>query len=131
MRTLVVEDEPNIQTMIKIFLKPYGRSVTAKNGAEAVAKFQTALNQQQPFDLIILDIMMPVMNGLQALEKIRVMEQEMNIKEVDGVKVIMLTATDDTPNVIASFRHRCDAYLVKPFEDSELIEEIRKLKLID
>ncbi len=130
MRILIVEDEPGIQKMIKIFMKPYGRCVTAGNGAEAVVKFQTALNQQQAFDLILLDIMMPVMDGLKALEKIRTIEREKNIKEVNGVKVIMLTATDDTPSVLTSFRHRCDSYLVKPFEDTELIAELRKLKLI-
>lgn len=130
MRTLIVEDEPAIRQLVKIMIKSYGHCVTAANGGEAVMKFQTAINQERPFDLVIMDIMMPVMDGLGALEKIRKTERELGIKEVDGVKVIMLTARDDAPHIVKSFKKQCDAYITKPFEENELLDEIKRLNLM-
>lgn len=130
-RFLIVDDEPGIQNLIKLILQPLAHCVMASNGAEAVRSYQTALDQQRPFSLIILDIMMPILDGLQALEKIRVLEKERGINEIEGVKVIMLTASDATPDILNAFRFHSDAYLIKPFDQEQLLLEIKKLGLIN
>jgi len=130
LKILVVEDENEIQRLIKVYLSDYGRCDTASDGEEAISKFKSSLEAGEKFDLIVLDILMPKMNGCEVLERIRELEKARGIIGLDGVKIIMLTALDDTKNVIWSFKHRCDAYLVKPFTSEDLVKEIKDLGLL-
>jgi len=130
LRVLVVEDEMGIQRLVQAFLAPYAVCEQAMDGGEGFRKFAEALGTGRKYDLIILDIMMPVIDGQKLLERIRALERDKNIPRIDGVKVIMLTALDETKDVIASYKTGCDAYLPKPFEELELIREVEDLQLI-
>ena len=114
MKILVVDDEALLVKGIRFNLKSEGYDViTGSNGQEAVEKAQ----KEQP-DLIVLDVMMPVMDGLTACSKIR---------EFSDVPIILLTAKVEDMDKLIGFDHGADDYLTKPFNILELKARIRAL----
>jgi len=114
-RILVVDDEPNINDLISTSLKFSGFDVrSAMNGAEAL----TIAEEFKPHALV-LDVMMPGMNGFQVCEKLR----------KDGLKVgvLFLTAKDSTDDKVAGLTIGGDDYMVKPFSLEELIARVRAI----
>jgi two-component system, chemotaxis family, chemotaxis protein CheY len=126
MKLLVVEDDPICCKVLKGMLEPYAECEEAKNGKEAVSAFIRAIKSGSPYDLILLDIMMPEMDGQEAVREIRrIEEEEWGFVYPKGVKIIMTTCLDDPQNVVNAFRSLCDAYLVKPIDEELLFSEIR------
>ena len=130
MRSLIIEDDPANQFILKQFLAPYGQSSVASDGASGVELFCQALDKELPFDLVCIDIMMPGMDGLEALKQIRQEEASRGIVGLEGVKIIMASAVADSSTVIKSFREGCEAYLIKPLNHEDLVRNLRTLKLI-
>jgi len=130
MKTLIVEDDFTSRVVLQEILKSYGTTHIAVNGKEAVEAVRLALEANEYYDLICLDIMLPEMDGQEALRQIRELEKASNILSLDRVRVVMTTALSDLKNVSAAYSSLCDAYLVKPIERAKLLEEIRKLGLI-
>jgi two-component system chemotaxis response regulator CheY len=130
MKCLIVEDDSAACKLLQTYLSDYCDCFIAVNGHEAVESFREALKQGQPYDLICLDIMMPEMDGHDALKAIRRIEKEQGIIGLDGVKVVMITALDDSKNVMGAFKTGCESYIVKPVKKEKLFEEIEKLGLI-
>jgi two-component system chemotaxis response regulator CheY len=128
---LIVEDEESSRLLLKSFLAAYGTCHMAEDGGKAVGMFSDAVQAKKRFDLVVLDVRLPVMDGMQVLKTIRRVEQENNIDFSDGSKVIMCTALSDHKSVLEAFREQCEIYLVKPVEKAKLIENLRKLKLIE
>jgi two-component system chemotaxis response regulator CheY len=131
MKTLVVEDDFTSSLLLREILKHYGPAHTALNGQQAVDAVRTAIDSGEPYDLICLDIMMPEMDGHEALQQIRALEEAKGIIAIDGAKIIMTTALDDSKNILASFKDQCDIYLTKPVDKAKLLGGLRKLKLIE
>ena len=114
MKILVVDDEALLLKGIRFNLQNEGYEViTGSNGEEAVA-----LAADPEVRLIILDVMMPVMDGLEACTKIR---------EFSDVPIIMLTAKTDDMDKLMGFEHGADDYLTKPFNILELKARVRAL----
>ena len=114
MKILVVDDEDLLVKGIRFNLRSDGYDViTGSNGLEAVSLSQT----EQP-DLIVLDVMMPEMDGLTACAKIR---------EFSDVPIILLTAKADDMDKLIGFDHGADDYLTKPFNILELKARIKAL----
>lgn len=130
MKTLIVEDDFTSRLLLQELLKSYGPLHTADNGKEAVEAVRFALFKDEPYDLICLDIMMPEMDGQEALRQIRSLEEDAGITSTNGVKIVMTTALGNVKNVAAAYRELCDSYLVKPIDKTKLLDELRKLKLI-
>ena len=108
---LVVEDDSNILELICMYLEKEGFDVrTANNGGKAIEEFQ----KKEP-DLMLLDIMLPVMDGWGVCAKVR---------ETSKVPIIMLTAKSEVMDRIHGLEMGADDYLVKPFEMKELIARI-------
>jgi two-component system chemotaxis response regulator CheY len=128
MRILIIDDDFVSRNMLHAILLPYGRCRLAADGKEALDAFISAHDEGEPYDLMCIDVQMPVMNGHETLTRIRALETEMAIPEERRVKAIMVTASRDIKNVIAAKESRCDAYLVKPVEKERLLDEIRQLK---
>ena len=115
MKILVVEDEINLNNVIVKHLKKNGYSVdSAFNGEEAM-DFTTVAR----YDLIVLDIMMPVMDGLTFLQKSRAAKL--------ATSVLILTAKDEVDDVVKGLDAGADDYLVKPFDFKELLARARTL----
>jgi len=126
MRALIAEDEFLGRKVLSAFLATLFEVDVAVNGKEAVEAYQLALDEGKPYDLLLMDIMMPEMDGIQALTKIRAIEQERKIRP--QVKVLMTTALDDPKTVIRSFHDgEASGYIVKPVHKDKLFEELQKL----
>lgn len=129
MKTLIVEDDFVSRLLLQEILKDYGPAHVAVNGREAVEAFQAAWDQGEPYDLVCLDIMMPEMDGHEALKELRRLETDRGVLSTSGVKIVMTTALGDPKNVMQSFRELCDAYVVKPIHKGQLLEKLRALGL--
>lgn len=115
MRILLVEDEENIRNVVKLNLEMEEYEVVATdNGKEAIKYFH-----EQHFDLIILDVMLPEVDGFQICEQIRLTNME--------VPVIFLTAKDTAADRIAGLKRGADDYLTKPFSLEELLLRVQNL----
>ena len=108
---LIVEDDKNIQELLQLYLEKEGYAVTvADDGGQGLSKFRT----EKP-DLVILDVMMPVMNGWDVCRAIRAESR---------TPVIMLTAKGELDDKITGLKAGADDYITKPFEMRELIARI-------
>ena len=131
MRILIVEDEFVSRRVIKEYLSPYGDCDVVVDGEEAIEAFRLAWDEGDPYDLICLDIMMPNMNGQEALKKMREIEKELGVKSPGEAKIIMVTALDDPKSVVEAFyKGGATSYIVKPLDRAKLIQEIRSFGLI-
>ena len=130
MKTLIVEDNFTCRLVLHGFLDIYGTSHIAANGKEAVEAVRMSMQEKIPYDLICLDIMMPEMDGQEALIQIRELEKAKGINSTKGAKILMTTALADIKNVMKAYHSLCDGYLTKPLDKAKVLEELRKLKLI-
>lgn len=111
-RVLICDDQPDIVNALKIYLKPEGYALlAAANGQDAVE-----LAQSGNLDLILMDIMMPVMDGITATAKIR---------EFSNVPIILLTAKSETEDVVLGLNVGADDYVTKPFVPVEVLARVR------
>lgn len=130
MKTLIVEDDFTSRLFLQALLSRYGECHLAVNGKEAVEAFRGAAESGLPYDLICMDILMPEMNGQEAIRQVRALEVERGILPTAGVKIIMTTSVDDMKEVVRSFEGLCDAYLVKPFSATELLHQLWSVRLV-
>lgn len=113
-KILLVDDELRMLDLLFLYLGPHGYKCIKKNsGKEALSYLE-----QEKADLVILDVMMPVMDGWTTCEKIR---------EFSDVPIIMLTARSETVDVIKGLKFGADDYVTKPFQEAELLARIEAL----
>lgn len=113
-KVLVVDDAMFMRTKASRLLSGEGfQVVEASNGAEAVERFKA----EQP-DLVLMDITMPVLDGIAALKAIKSMD--------DGARVIMVTALGQRSMVLEAIRAGAKDFVVKPFQPEKLMEAVRK-----
>lgn len=130
MRFLIVDDDFDSRKLLQKILRPYGECEVAVDGEEGVEAFKAALKEGAPYDLISLDILMPNLDGQQALREIREIEKEMGVPQDKLVKVIMITGLDDSQEVHdAFFLGDATSYIVKPIRKQILLDEVRSLGL--
>jgi two-component system chemotaxis response regulator CheY len=130
LRVLLVEDDFASRLLLQTFLSRYGECHIAVNGREAVEAFGSALERGQRYDLICMDIMMPEMDGREAVRQVRALEEARGISSTCGAKIIMTTAVNDITEVSRCFRELCDSYLVKPIDLGELVNLMRTYNLV-
>lgn len=116
-KILMVDDAATILMMEKMFLskEPY-ELVTANNGQEAVEKAES----ERP-DLILMDVVMPKMNGFEAVQKIRE-----NVA-TQSIPIIMVTTRGEEDNMEKGYENGCNDYVTKPINGPELLTKIRNL----
>lgn len=129
MKVLIAEDDLTNRILLQEFLNGYGIVHTAVNGREVLTAFTNALRSSEPYDLLCLDILMPEMDGQEALQAVRRLEAECG-KGCPPVKILMTTGLGDSASVIRAFREQCDGYLTKPIEKAKLAHALSSLGLI-
>lgn len=129
-KTLVVEDDFTSRLLLQKIMSPLGEAHVAVDGKEALEAIKVALDTQEPYQLIFLDIMMPNLDGQGALRGLRQLEETKGITLGNGAKVIMTTCLADNGHVMAAFREQCDAYLVKPIDRANLLQQLQRLELL-
>jgi two-component system chemotaxis response regulator CheY len=130
MKILLAEDDYVTRKFMHNFLSKYGDCDVTVDGMEAVDAFMMALEDEEPYDLVCLDIMMPVMDGYQALMGIRNLEKNHQIVPEQQVKVIMTTALNDEKNVKMAFELGCSVYSGKPIDQERFEQALKKLGLV-
>jgi len=116
-RILVVEDEPFIRQILKVQLETSGYTVaTAENGVQALEE----IKNNRP-DLVLLDLMMPDMDGHEVCKRLK------NCYETSNIPVIILTAKSDLGEKVRTLEHGANDYLTKPYEQDELLARVRNL----
>ena len=130
MRILIAEDDFASRKFMLKFLSKFGECDVTVDGMEAVDAYLMALDAETPYDLVCLDIMMPVMDGYQALMGIRNLEKQKNISGDKAVKVIMTTALNEEKNVKMAFELGCTIYSGKPVDQERFEQAMKKLNLI-
>lgn len=132
MKSLIVEDDALARMLLLSILSRYGECDVVENGEEAVQRVKSSLEEDDPYDIMCLDIVMPVLGGQEALSQIRTIERGRGIKEPKLLKVIMVTAIEDFDNIMEAFEGgHCEAYLAKPVIEEELLEHLYDLELIE
>lgn len=127
MRILIAEDDPTSARYMEGLLSRFGECVVVDDGDLALDAYQAALEENRPFQLICLDIMMPRKNGQEVLEDVRRLERERGVKPTGEVKVIMTTALGDVRSVVSAYKGGATAYITKPILTERLFETIRSL----
>jgi two-component system chemotaxis response regulator CheY len=130
MRILIAEDDKVSEILMKNYLKNYGECITAENGVKALNLFVESFDEK-PFDLVCLDIMMPVMTGIEALKKIREFEESRKVTGLDHSKIIMVTALDQKSEVMEAFKSGCEAYIVKPISKADIKKALENLGITE
>lgn len=130
MKILVAEDDLVSRKFLCKFLMQYGDVDMVMDGFEALEAVIMAFEENMPYDLICLDIMMPKVDGVKALKAIREMERQQGLLPDKRAKIIMTTALAETQFVQQAFEYGCEAYAAKPIDIAKLTEVLRKLELI-
>lgn len=130
MKTLVVEDVCMMRKLLEKLLTPFGKCDTVENGREALIKFNQAWLSGEKYDAVFLDLMIPEITGDVVLKEIRTVENNLNLKVENSVKIIICSALKDSENVLKVANKQCDAYITKPFDRYLLYDTLKKLNLI-
>ena len=130
MRILIVEDDMVSRKFLQKFLSKYGECDIVVDGLEALDAFLYAINSNQYYDLICLDIMMPKVDGIKVLKTIRDLEKQKGILPENHSKVIMTTALSGTDYVQNAFALGCEGYASKPIDTEKFVEVMKNLGLI-
>jgi two-component system chemotaxis response regulator CheY len=129
-RVLIVEDDFGGRRYLQSILRERTRCDVVVDGQEAIDAFSLAWEENDPYRLILLDIMMPNVDGHSALQEIRGIERRIGVQPSDQTKVVMTTALEDPKNVVeAYYQGGADSYLVKPIDHEKLFQLIRELGL--
>ena len=127
MRILIAEDDFASRKFMQKYLTNFGDCDITIDGEEAVEAFKMALEDDEPYDLICLDIMMPAMDGYQVLKVVREVEKEHNRTGDQAVKIIMTTALNAERNIKAAFDMGCTVYCAKPIDLDKFEEVLKKI----
>lgn len=130
LKTLVVEDDLVTGRVMQRLLQLHGHCDVAANGQEALQAVERAHRTGEPYRLVCLDIMMPVMDGREALRAIRQLEKAHGVQKGSACMVVMTTALDDSSSIDGAFADRCDGYLTKPIGRQKLVGELNRLGLL-
>lgn len=129
MKSLIVDDDEFSRELHKELLSTIYDCDVASNGEEAVYLFSKALADMEPYQLILMDVTMPVCNGHDALSEIRTIEREQGVETCKQVKIIMLSASNDPKTVMESYYKDGTSYLVKPIKKEKLIQVLDNFNL--
>lgn len=125
LKILIVDDDKACREVLAGLLDGIGEKDFAVNGVDAVEKITAAVLANKHYDIILQDIMMPDMTGIQVVKLTRALEKIAKLKRQS--KILIVTGLDDDKTIINSFSAGADGFLVKPFKYSCLMKKLSKL----
>lgn len=131
MKTLIVDDNHKNRKVLTAMVAELGECEAVDSGQKAISAFKKAWEVWRPFNLILLDILMPEIDGTEVLRKIRKIEIDKKISKPHRVNIIMVTALSEKKMVLECLRDGCNDYIVKPIDGRLLFEKIKKLGLMN
>ena len=132
MKCLIVEDNEFMREGLQLFLTGHAKAEMAADGREGVELFCRALDSGSAFDLVLLDVVMPEMDGQQALKLMRQAERDRGRDPKQKAVIIMTTALNSAEHMEqALWDGDCTDYLVKPIVRADLLAMLRRHRLLD
>lgn len=129
MHILVVDDDFTSRALLARCVRDLGPCDQACDGEEGWAAYRAAL-AEEPYDLILLDVMMPRMSGGELLKKIRADERARGFTGPRRCRIAMATVLSDRESVLGAFRDEADGYIVKPYSPESVSRDLRRHSLI-
>jgi two-component system chemotaxis response regulator CheY len=130
-RFLIVEDDLISRKVMTSILSKYGDCDIAVNGQEAIEAFFAAYCEKKPYDVLYLDVKMPVMSGEDALRAIRGYEVDMGVPPSQEVKVVMTTSVDKPKDIMKIYyKGGCNDYVLKPVSKERIVGLLKKYGLV-
>jgi len=129
LRCLIVEDDRNTRFILNKWMSNKGSCDQVDDGKQGLEKFINQRESDKPYDLILLDINMPEMSGIDVLRGIRDYERGLDLESGMGAKVIMVTSEGKSAMVFKAFGENCDGYLTKPLSKNKMVDLLEKLGL--
>ncbi len=126
MKILIVDDELVSRTKMETIISDFALCTAVDSGSAAVTAFEKALRDNKPFNIILLDINMPEMDGTETLFKIREIENKTTPPKEKQTIIIMVTSHSDKDNIITCIQAGCNDYVVKPFNKKIIREKLDK-----
>jgi len=127
MKCLIAEDDATSQVLLLGVLSQFGECDIAVDGKEAVEAVNKARQNRRSYDLVCMDLHMPVMDGQEAIREIRKQEAEAGVLKT--VKIVVTTALSDMDSITNALLGKCNAYLMKPIDARKLLSELQELGL--
>ncbi|MBF0399532.1 MAG: response regulator [Magnetococcales bacterium] len=135
LKTLIVDDHPASILLLQDMLADCCECFAATSGPQAIALFEKAIKDMKPFDVVLLDIEMPGMSGIEVLKEMRAQEVECRKRDLlfntvpfeskRYTRIIMQTASENPQDLFDSYlKGKCNGYINKPFRKSELLEKV-------
>lgn len=129
MRILVADDSITDRMVMRKILQDHGDVTLAEDGQAALDMVKAGLESGAPYDLLMLDILMPNMDGHEVLRAIRALEEERQLEPGNRLKVIMATSLAEREHMLKHF-DAWDGYIVKPVHREDIQENLHLLNLV-
>ena len=129
-RILIVDDGATSRVVLIGVLQQHGECVTTDNGLDGVKLYEEALEKNQPFHLVFLDLILPKMDGHEVLKTIRTLEKQYKLPVEKLAKIIISTASYEKKDLDRALAGKCNHYLLKPLQEEKIQKALRQLKLI-
>jgi len=131
MRALIVDDDFYSRSFLEYILHPYARCDAAVNGEDAIMAFKKALEAGEPYTLIFMDLLMPVIDGPRALKEIREIESDFGIADGAGCKIVITSVLEDGEDTHnAMYLGAATSFLQKPVDENSILAELTRLGCI-
>ena len=131
MRILIIDDDLSCYGFLNKMLSCYGECDIAKDGKEAIYIFKNALDYGDPFDLIFFNMILPHLDGLISIRKIRLIEKTRGIEKPYGVKIVMLSDITGSRSQLEMLNSGCDCYISKPLKKNKFFRDLQKCNCIN
>jgi two-component system, chemotaxis family, chemotaxis protein CheY len=130
-RALIVDDDFYSRVMLHDMLRPVAECHIAVNGEEAVGAFKKAQEDGRRYDLVCMDLVMPEMDGQQALQEMRELQGGLDLSNDERTRFIVVSMVEDSKETNdAFFLGGADSFLVKPIDEARLMAELKNLGLV-
>jgi two-component system chemotaxis response regulator CheY len=131
-RFLIVDDDESIHLYLKTVLNKFAQCDCVSTGEDALIAFESAHLSGIPYDVVMMDILMPGMDGHETAEMMRCREKELQVPRIDAFKLVMITSLVDDMNVSkAFFNTQASCYIVKPLDKDKVIDELRRNLILE
>ncbi|MFL0248056.1 response regulator [Candidatus Clostridium stratigraminis] len=130
MKILIVEDDADSRRYIQKILSNCGKCDLTVDGIEAIDAFLLAHDENEPYNLLCVDIMMPKIDGTKVIKIVRDLERQKGIIDKDKAKIIVTSALSDRNLIEKCMLYGCNKYIAKPFEVEEIFVALAELNLI-
>lgn len=131
MRSLIIDDNEEFAEMLKIVLEPYMAVDYAPNGTEGVKQFCSALKADLPYEVIFLDLQMPMRDGLETVRSIRSIESRLMMGGALGTKILVVTGHPGTHIAAKAMLAGCVGVVAKTAGPRAILQKLSDLSLID